>query len=140
MEDTSRIFAKLVMDGKLSAALKFLDTESSSGVLKLSDSVMKDLQSKHPSPVGVADNGLLFGPIDGVPKCFFDEIDEQSIFKATLNTKGYAGPSGMDPYLYRRILCSKHFSAVGETLREQINNRSCDKPLSPESDRKLCSS
>ena len=40
MKDTSRIFAKLVMEGKLSAALKFLDTESSSGVLKLSDSVL----------------------------------------------------------------------------------------------------
>ena len=81
---------------------------------------MKDLQSKHPSPAGVADNSLLFGPIDDIPKCFFDEIDEQSILKATLNTKGSAGPSGMDSDLYRRILCSKHFSAVGKTLREQI--------------------
>lgn len=38
-EDTSRIFSKLVMEGKLSAALKFLEKESSSGVLSLSENV-----------------------------------------------------------------------------------------------------
>ena len=32
-EDTSRILSKLMMEGKISAALKFLDAESSSGVL-----------------------------------------------------------------------------------------------------------
>ena len=39
---------------------------------------------------------------------------------AALNTKGSAGPSGMDAELYRRILCSKNFNASGKALREEI--------------------
>ena len=62
----------------------------------------------------------MFGSIDDVPKCFFDEIDEQSILKATINTKRSAGTFGMDSYLFCRILCSKHVGTVGKTLRERI--------------------
>ena len=40
--------------------------------------------------------------------------------KAALNTKGSAGPSGMDTELYRRMLCSKNFNAAGKALREEI--------------------
>ena len=49
-DDISRIFAKLIMEGKISAAMKFLDTESSSGVLTLSNDVIKELEEKHPQP------------------------------------------------------------------------------------------
>ena len=35
MEDIARIVAKLVMEGKLSVDLKFLDSENSGGVLRL---------------------------------------------------------------------------------------------------------
>ena len=70
-EDTSRIFAKLIMEGKISAALKFLDAESSSGVLKLTDKVIEELKTKHPNTAPIRDNSLLFGPIELIPKCFF---------------------------------------------------------------------
>ena len=120
MHDISRIFAKLVMEGKISAAIKFLDKESSSGVSELSDSVIKELQTKHPPPAPIADSSLLYGPIDFVPKCFFDSINEESVLKAALMTKGSAGPSGMDADIYRRIFCSKNFSRVGRELREEI--------------------
>ena len=117
IDDISRIFAKLVMQGKISAALKFLDTESSTGVLALSDDVIQDLKQKHPTAAPIADNCLLYGPIDSIPKCFFDSIDEQLILKAALRTKGSAGSSGMDADLYPRILCSKNFNLVGKELR-----------------------
>ena len=78
-EDTSRIFAKLVMEGKLSAALKFLDKESSSGVLILSDVVKNELLKKHPDSAPITENALLFGPIDFIPSYIFNSIDEQSI-------------------------------------------------------------
>ena len=45
-EDNSRIFAKLIMQGKISAAIKFLDKESSSRVLKLRDKVIDELKTK----------------------------------------------------------------------------------------------
>ena len=108
------------MEGKVSAALKLLDKESASGVLKLTDQVMKELKLKHPEPAPVKDNSLLNGPIDIVSESFFQSIDEQTVMKAALDTKGSAGPSGMDAELYRRILCSKNFNAAGKDLREEI--------------------
>ena len=119
IEDTSRIFAKLIMEGKVSAALKFLDSESS-GVLTCSDEVLKELKSKHPDEASIQENSLLNGPILSIPDCFFDSIDEQSVINAALRTKGSAGPSGMDAELYRRVLCSKNFGTVCKTLREEV--------------------
>ena len=51
MEDIAKIFAKLIMIGKVSAALKFLDSESSGGggVLELSEEVINSLKAKHPN-------------------------------------------------------------------------------------------
>ena len=88
-EDTSRIFSKLIMEGKFSAALKFLDAESSSGVLKLTDKVIEELKIKHPNSAPIRDNSLLFGPIELILKMFFFYfVDEQTVMKAALNTKG----------------------------------------------------
>ena len=48
VEDISRTFAKLVFQGKLTAAIKLLDKENSSGLLNLSDEVLAQLKEKHP--------------------------------------------------------------------------------------------
>ena len=114
MEEVSRIFAKLVLQGKLTAALKFLSKETNSGVLKLSDEVLEDLTQKHPAPAPILENSLLHGPVNQVPPAIFDIMDEQLILKAAMRTKGSAGPSGMDGDTYRRILCSKNVSTVGK--------------------------
>ena len=53
-------------------------------------------------------------------KIDISQIDEQLILKASLRTKGSAGPSGMDAELYRRILGSKNFNTEGKALREEI--------------------
>ena len=50
VEDISRMFAKLVFQGKLTAAIKLLDKENSSGLLNLSDEVLAQLKEKHPGP------------------------------------------------------------------------------------------
>lgn len=120
IDDISKVFAKLIMQGKLSAALKFLDRESSSGLLTLTQEVLEELKAKHPQPSEVVDECLLQGPINIVPPSIFDVIDEQKIHQAAMKTKGSAGPSGMDAELYRRILCSRNFSTVGKKLREEI--------------------
>ena len=119
-EDISKIFAKLVIQGKLSAALKFLDKESNGGVLNLSKEVLNDLHEKHPPAEPIMENSLLYGPIRDIPPSIFEMIDEQLIMKVALQTKGSAGPSGADADLYKRILCSKNFNAVGKELREEI--------------------
>ena len=46
--DVARSFAELVMEGKISAALKLLDSENaSSGVLNVSDDIIKKLRVMH---------------------------------------------------------------------------------------------
>ena len=97
------------MEGKLSATMKLLDKESSTGVHTLSDEVLDELKEKHPQPSSVLEQCLLYGSIKNIPAYYFEDIAEQTVLNAAMNTKGSAGPSGMDSELYRRILCSKSF-------------------------------
>ena len=77
VEDISRTFAKLVFQGKLTASIKWLDTENWSGLLNLSDEVLAQLKEKHPVPAEIEENCLLHGPVDLVPPGIFDLINEQ---------------------------------------------------------------
>ena len=47
-EDISRIFSKLMMLGKVSAALKFLNESSQNGVPPPTEEVVNLLKEKHP--------------------------------------------------------------------------------------------
>ena len=98
------MFANLVFQGKLTAAIKLLGKESSSGLLNLSDEVLAQLKEKHPVPAEIEEECLLHGPEDLFPPGIFYLINEQRIFDSALKTKGSAGPSGMDAQPYRRIL------------------------------------
>ena len=61
-DDTARIFAKLMFQGKINAAVKFLASEINQGMLKLNDDVIKDLKTKHPEPAFIKEGLLLYGP------------------------------------------------------------------------------
>ena len=108
------------MEGKVSAAMKFLDNEHSAGVLELNLETINTLKEKHPQSEPLSEQGMLKGPIRSVPDYFFEPINEQEVLKAALKTKGSAGPSAMDADAFRRILCSKNFSTCGKELREEI--------------------
>ena len=45
--DVTRIFSKLMMEGKVSAALKFLSKNNEQGVLPASEETIKELMLKH---------------------------------------------------------------------------------------------
>ena len=64
VEDISKVFAKLVFQGKLSAAIKLLDSESSTGLLNLTSEVREGVKGKHLEEADIADESLLYGPID----------------------------------------------------------------------------
>ena len=44
----ARIFAKLVMEGQINSALRYLSEDDSGGVLSLTDDVVRQLREKHP--------------------------------------------------------------------------------------------
>ena len=108
-EDTAKIFAKLVFQGKINAALKLLSSENENGVHDINDEIIKELQDKHPSPSPIAENTLLQGPVDRVLPSYFDNINESMVLKATSLTKGAGGPSQLDPEQYRHILTSTKY-------------------------------
>ena len=81
---------------------------------------MTELEEKHPKAEPVSSDCLLSGPLIDVLEYVFDEIDKQLIMRTVLQSKGAAGPSGLNGELLRRMLCSKNFSAAGKSLREEI--------------------
>ena len=61
--DRFKVFAKLVLEGQINSALRFLTKTTSGGVLFLTDEVMSQLKQKHPNPQTAKLGSLLFGPI-----------------------------------------------------------------------------
>ena len=109
------MFAKLVLEGQINAALRFVSESSSGGVLPLTDDVMAQRKEKHPNPQPTKLGSLLFGSIDDeVPETLYAEINGEMVREAALRTKGAGGPSGIDANDFRRIMASK--SIIFETM------------------------
>ncbi|CAH3197598.1 unnamed protein product [Porites evermanni] len=121
VEDILITFAKLFFQGKLTAAIKLLDKENSSGLLNLSDEVSAQLKEKHPVPAEIEEECLLHGPVDLVPPGIFDLINEQRIFDSALKTKGSAGPSGVDAELYRFKSKFTYYLRTIESFEEYVD-------------------
>ena len=91
-----KIFAKLVMEGQINSAMRYLSEEDCGGLLPLSDDVMRQLMDKHPSAQGAQLGALLFCPVEDVPHILYHEINREMVRKAALKTKVSGGPSGVD--------------------------------------------
>ena len=98
--DTSRIFAKLMFEGKINAALKFITESNDHGLLPTTLETVAQLKLKYPEPAPIGENTLLEGPLEKVSSGYFDSIDELTIKKASKMTKGAAGPSHFDSDQY----------------------------------------
>lgn len=78
--DKTKVFAKLVLEGQINAALRFVSESSSGGVLPLTDDVMAQLKEKHPNPQPTKLGSLLFGPIVvEVPETLYSEINGEMV-------------------------------------------------------------
>ena len=108
-EDLARSFAKLMFVGKVNAAMKLIETNSESGVLPGTDEVINMLKEKHPEPGPIASETLINGPIQPPSAAHFFGINEASIWKAALHTRGAGGPSQFDADQHKHVLCSKKF-------------------------------
>lgn len=89
----SKIFAKLIMEDQINAALRFLNESTSGGILSLTDDVMNQLKEKHPEPQPAKLGSLLFGPVEEeMPEAVYLQINGEMIREAALRTKGAGGP------------------------------------------------
>lgn len=110
-EKLARTFSKLMMEGRVRAALRLLATNTHTGLLSLNEMISDNsrrtvrdvLEEKHPEPkpahaeiiVSLLNNK--FHPI------IFESITPEVIRKCALQTQGAASPSGVDAMHWRRF-------------------------------------
>ena len=90
----AKVFAKLVLEGQINSALRFLSEDGGRGVLPLTDDVMTQLNEKHPTAKEAKLGSLFFGPVEDVPEIIYQEIDGEMIKEAALRSKGSGGGGG----------------------------------------------
>ena len=81
------------------------------------------MRLKHPNAEIPRESVLLKPRVDNIPvhEVIFDSINGETIRTSTLNTKGSAGPSGLDSEGWRRILISRVFGKNGEELCNSVS-------------------
>ena len=116
----SKRFADLMKQGKVNAAVKLLTASMQGGILPLTDETMTLLHTKHPEPGTLNEDAVYQHQAPPVHPIVFDAITAESVRKAAMNTKGGAGPSGVDADGWRHILVSRNFGLASEELRSEL--------------------
>ena len=114
----ARIFAKLVFEGKIHSALRYLSDNHGGGILPLNERLDPDsertvrdvLNEKHPTKRPASRDALVTTTEQPpeVHPVLFESLTAASIRSAALRTAGSAGPSGIDAAGWRRLCCSFH--------------------------------
>ncbi|KAL5266928.1 hypothetical protein ACHWQZ_G004092 [Mnemiopsis leidyi] len=117
--DPMKIFTRLMLLGKVSAALKWVNS-SKHALLEPTPEVIQQLLQKHPHAAEIQEGSVFEGPHQIPHEVTFHPIDAQAIFNAAKNTHGSAGPSGIDADGWQRFLCSRSFGKETENLCSTI--------------------
>ena len=80
-EERAKIFAKLVLEGMVNAAIRLLDDDTSSGVLPFSANVIKTLRQKHRDAKPLNDTMMLHGLFNHVNDIIFDGVNTDLVRK-----------------------------------------------------------
>ena len=118
-EDSAKNFGNKMRSGKVSAAIRSLSEEASSGVLPINRDTIQLLRDKHPP--AYEHEGIRI-PGDYVPPnaVIFERITGELIWKKALKTTGGAGPSGMNANSWRVLLSTAKFKDKAQGLRNAI--------------------
>ena len=135
-QHAAKIFARLILQGKVKAALRMLSEGGSGGVAQSSPEILQKLIEKHPAAQNPDPDALLPGHFHPVPSSLFDALNGDVIQNVAMNSKGSAGPYGMDANDMRTLLCSKRLGRTATDLREAVANlarRLCTEFVDPTS-------
>ena len=114
-EAVAKAFAKLMMAGKVKAALRYLSDNQNAGLVSLDEqvseivTVREILKEKHPTPREVNADALLSKSsvvANSTHPVIFESITGDMVRSVALQTQGSAGPSGVDAAGWRRLLTS----------------------------------
>ena len=115
-----KVFVRLMLQGKVASALRWLDAQCSMSSLEIDENVIHKLKEKHPPAQPSSQKDMLNGPLNRVEEVIFDQIDGNSIHRAAMTTKGSGGPTAVDADAWKRFLCSKSFGNSCNDLCESI--------------------
>ena len=114
-------FCRLMLMGKVSQAMKFINNEDSTrGVHTLSDEIKQLLEEKHPKPREVDREILLPQSSEDPEPVIYEEINGISVYKAAKRLQGSGGPTLIDSDGWKHILCSKSYGNASTDLCEAI--------------------
>ena len=120
-ESKEKSFCRLMFAGKLSQAMKFIDSQNDTlGVHPLSEEIKHLLQEKHPKARDVSNDVLLPSEATDPEPVIYEEIDGTAVYKAAKQLQGSGGPTLIDADGWRHILCSKSFGNASADLRDAI--------------------
>ena len=132
-DDKEKVFTRLMLQGKVSAAMRWIGQNSTSVLAlheevetKLEDGkkvkmkVIDILKDKHPESQPATEGGLLQGPKNDVENVIYNSIDGELIERCTKRMGGSAGPSGLDSDGWKRIICSKQFTPKSYDLANAV--------------------
>ena len=131
-QQTAREFAKLMMEGRVRAALRLIAEDSNGGPLQLDSQIGSDglnttpetvreiLLKKHPPKQSPKQSSIITpdAPIIEPHPVLFDKIDGLLIRSTVLRMDGAAGPSGLDAAAWKRMCTS--FKSASTDLCEAL--------------------
>ena len=137
-EHTQKVFTRYMLEGKVTAAIKWLSTQANKNgsPVDLNQETLEQLNDKHPDPQDADEDHLLEGPLPELDLIRFEEIDETSIYTSVRNLKGSGGPSGLNSDGIKRILGSKKFGRKSKDLCYEVARvarRLCTEKTNPNS-------
>ena len=110
-------FVELMREGRVTEATGWLNPDrSSSGVKNCDESVLEELQMKHPDARPANSTILREGPTQPLLPVKFDNLTGTTVYKCAKGLRGSGGPSGLDSTGIHRLLCSRKFKKASPAL------------------------
>ena len=120
--DKARQFRMKMEEGFVRQASQLLQEDTQQGILKMDVKTIQSLKSKHPSAAVADESVLIKNENEAVHEVIYEPLNAHLVRKAAMETKGSAGPSGMDAKTWRRILTSNRHAKEANALCIAIAN------------------
>ena len=136
-ESSRKAFCRLMLQGKVGQAIKFINNEDSViGVHKLTEDIKNILSEKHPKGEDISPEALLPDISCSTPQpVMFEGISSESIQRAARALNGSGGPTHVDADTWKYILCSKAYGKAPSQLADamaSVAKRLCVEEIHPE--------
>ena len=134
-EKAAKIFARLMMQGKVKQALRVV-AGNEGGVAKPSPETLAKLKEKHPPAAPTNPMALEEGIFKKIPDSAWEKIDANLIRSIAMTSRGAAGWSGVESEDLKHMLGAKSYGTLSEGMCDavaQLAKRLCKEFVDPAS-------